>query len=120
MSAILVVEDDLHGQVISKSILERSGFTVDIAADAEEALQLLTEHQYQAAIIDLTLPKISGWDLLFHIRTKYPELVLPCIAVTAFHSSHVAQEALKAGFLAYFSKPIAVDEFGQQVRQLLQ
>ena len=116
---ILVVEDDIHGQQITKSVLEYSGFIVDTASDAEQALQFIEQQIYRVAIIDLSLPGRSGWELLEEILTQYSPSEFPCIAITAYHSTRVAQQALEAGFVGYFSKPIDIEVFVDQISQYL-
>lgn len=114
---ILIVEDDVHGLNITRSLLEHRGFGVDAAADAEQALHWLEQTTYQAAIIDLSLPGLSGWELLNAIRQCCP--TMPCIAVTAYHSPRVAQQTRDAGFVAYFAKPFDVEGFVDKVSQIL-
>src|SRR5260370_70345 len=80
----------------------------DLAADeafnANEALRLLSQNRYAAAIIDLGLPGMDGWQLLKMIRSQPATRDLPCVAVTAWHGSVTRLDALAAGFDAYFSK----------------
>jgi CheY-like chemotaxis protein len=116
---ILVVEDDVNGQNIIKSLLEARGFTVDSTSNAEQALQMLYDTHYEAAIIDLSLPGLSGWELLSAIAENFPELQLPCIAMTAYHSNKVAQQTRDAGFVAYFAKPFDIEGFADHISELL-
>jgi CheY-like chemotaxis protein len=111
---ILIVEDDPDGQAITKEILEAYGIKVDVVKFAQHALEKLAEHTYTAIIIDLALPDMSGFELLKRLDPQ-----IPCIAITAFHSSKVAQEAINAGFVGYIPKPIKVNSFFEEVIQLL-
>lgn len=105
---ILVVEDDVHSREVVRELLDHHQVEVDVAENATRALELLQEHHYTAVVIDLSLPGMSGWELLNTIRETE---AIPCIAITAYHSANVAQEAIKAGFTAYFPKPIDVTSF---------
>lgn len=106
---ILIVEDDVHSQKIAKAIIEHHRTEVGIARNAEEAMQMLAQEYFSAVLIDLTLPGVSGWELKTQIHEQIGNL--PCIAFTAFHSSKVAQEAIDAGFAGYFSKPLDISHF---------
>lgn len=115
---ILLVEDDPQGQQITQALLEHHGFVVDVTATAEEALQQVNSNDYHLAIIDLSLPGLSGWEFLQNFVQYYPDRQMPCVAVTAYHSAKVAQEVMKAGFVAYFPKPFDLEDFAKQVRRL--
>lgn len=115
---VLVVEDDLHGRNVVRTVLESAGISVDQAGDAHEAAGFLDQaNAYSAVVIDLSLPEVSGWQLLQMIRANPTHSDTPCIAITAYHSSKVAQEALEAGFVAYIPKPIQVKTFADSVKR---
>lgn len=103
---ILVVEDERDGQAVVAGILERTQIACDLATTAEEAVRLLTEWTYDAALIDLALPGMNGFDLVQHIRRNPATAQLPCIAYTAYHTSKVRQDAIDSGFNVYFEKPL--------------
>jgi len=117
---ILVVEDDPDGQEMVTTILQHMNFMVDTADDGEQASQILFESgsQYDAVIIDLALPGKDGWDLLGEILNNPSTEDLLCIAVTAFHNSKLREQALRAGFTAYFPKPIDGTLLGRELDRL--
>lgn len=118
---ILVVEDDLDGQALMSTLLEHLNVPVDVANNVAEAEQFLfqSDHQYQAVIIDLALPDKDGWQLLAEIQADERTRALPCIAVTAFHNSKLREEAIIAGFMAYFPKPIDSTTFLRELASIL-
>jgi CheY-like chemotaxis protein len=118
---ILIVEDDPDGQAVVAHVLEYLRYEIDVAGDVDEALAFLAEHaqDYRAAIIDLALPGRDGWELLTEIKAEPATEQLPCIAVTAFHSSKTREDALLAGFTAYFSKPIEATSFARQLEAIV-
>ncbi len=118
---ILIVEDDPDGQVLVAHVVHHLRIEHDIAGDAEQALQQLYDDgsSYQAVIIDLALPGKNGWELLAAIRNDDALAGLTCIAVTGFHSSKTREDALKAGFDAYFSKPLDAAHFARELSSLL-
>lgn len=119
---ILVVEDDPDGQAVVSHILDYLNIAIDVASDAEEAENYLFAHgnKYTAAIIDLSLPGKDGWDLLASILANPATAEMPCIAVTAFHTSRLREEAIARGFIAYFPKPLDATSFARSLEELLQ
>lgn len=117
---ILAVEDDADGQEFLATVLAHLRYTCDIASDGVMAEQLLFhgEHRYMGVIIDLALPIKDGWQVLQSIRANAQTHDLPCVAVTAYHTSTLRAEALTAGFNAYFPKPIDTTSFVRQLEQL--
>jgi len=118
---ILVVEDDPDGQEMVATMLQHMKFVVDTADDGEQASLMLsnTEGQYDAVVIDLALPGKDGWELLQEIMNNPNTQNLPCVAVTAFHNSKLREQAIRAGFTAYFPKPIDGTQLGRELDRLL-
>lgn len=115
---VLVVEDDPDGQEVVSRILRHHSMTVDVAPTGEDAFEFLANNNYDLAIIDLALPAIDGWKVLESIKSS-PELsAIPCVAVTAFHSSDVAVKAIQAGFAAYFPKPLEATSFVKELERV--
>ena len=120
---VLVVEDEPDGQEVIAELLKYENINTDRAQNADEALNKLAKNKkgtYTAILIDLALPGgMNGIDLMREIREnpKYDEL--PCIAITAFHTTTVRYEALAAGFDAYFSKPLDVDTFAKALTEVI-
>jgi len=116
---MLVVEDDLYSQDVASTILQYHGVQVDVVTTAEEGLHLLQTNHYHAAIIDLSLPEMDGWGMLRHIKNNPAHAHMPCIAVTAYYSGQVAQQAIDSGFTAFFPKPLQPESFVQDLAQFL-
>ncbi len=118
---ILVVEDDPDGQEMVTTMLQHNNFVVDTADNGEQAADILFNHgaTYSAIVIDLALPGIDGWELLGHILNNPQTAHIPCIAVTAFHNPKLREDALRAGFTAYFPKPIDGTLLGRELDRLL-
>jgi CheY-like chemotaxis protein len=116
---ILLVEDDPDGQFVMGELLASLDCSVDLAASVAEAENyIFKQHgQYDIAIIDLSLPDRSGWELLQEIQDS--QALAPCIAVTAYHSAEARQQALEAGFQAYFAQPLNVTQFTRSLDDLL-
>lgn len=118
---MLVVEDDLDGQALMTTLLGHLDIPVDVASNVAEAEQFLFQSgmSYQAVIIDLALPDKDGWQLLSEIQADPRTADLPCLAVTAFHTSKLREDAILAGFKAYFSKPIDSTSFLRELETIV-
>jgi two-component system, cell cycle response regulator DivK len=114
-----VVEDEPDGQEVVRGILDYFDITADAVASAEDALRLLRQNHYAAVVIDLALPGMDGIELLAAIRDQSETASLPCIAVTAFHTSAVKRQVLEAGFDAYLPKPIDDTTFVRTLDSIL-
>lgn len=118
---ILVVEDDPDGQEMLTTMLQHLQFSVDTVDDAEGASQQLfgNRNPYDAIIIDLALPGKDGWELLEEILNNPNTNTIPCIAVTAHHTSKLREDTIRAGFVAYFPKPLDATVLGRQLDSLI-
>lgn len=117
--SVLVVEDDPDGQELVARILFRARIPVEIAATAEDALQLLSPDEHFAVVIDLALPGIDGFELLSRILENDSHTALPCIAITAFHTPSLKQRVMNEGFNAYFPKPLDDTRFLRTMKEII-
>lgn len=117
---ILVVEDEPDGQMVVAGILDYFNVSVDAVGNAEEALEALQHKPYTGVVIDLALPGMDGLSLVKRIRSNASTSSLPCVAITAFHTSGVKREAIEAGFDAYLPKPIDDTGFIRELSQLIE
>jgi CheY-like chemotaxis protein len=116
---ILVIEDEYDSiQMVSK-ILSFHGIEVHVAHNGRESLEMLEDVNPTLIVSDLAMPEMDGWQTLAAIRANPYTQHIPVVAVTAFDSADVAEEALRAGFDAFFSKPVNPRTFVQQLRKLV-
>ncbi len=116
---ILVVEDEYDGQQVVSKMLEYMGVQSEVASTAEEALHKMGMQTFTAAVIDLALPGMDGLALLSRIRSTPATAAMPCVIITAYHTSAVKQQALAAGANAYFPKPLDDTMFMREFERLL-
>jgi two-component system sensor histidine kinase KdpD len=102
--SILVVDDDLDFLGIIQQILEKKGYKISTVPSAGEALTLLKEHFYNAAILDISLPDADGTDLLSKILELHPEII--AIMLTGHSSVKNAVQSLNRGAFSYLEKPL--------------
>jgi DNA-binding response OmpR family regulator len=87
--SLLIVDDDAPIRKLLERVALRAGFDVDSAKDGIEALELLGRKQYAIAIIDLMMPRLSGYELVQKISTLNPRPVV--IVATALTNGDVAK-----------------------------
>jgi len=102
---ILVVEDEMAMADSLKRGLEAEGMAVDVALDGETGLWLAREHEYDAIVLDLMLPKINGYVVCKTIREE--GIWTPVLMLTAKHGEFDEAEGLDAGADDYVTKPFS-------------
>lgn len=114
---ILVAEDEKSlNRIISKQ-LKAAGYSVDCAFDGEEAYDLISMTEYDAAVFDVMMPKIDGFALLKKIRKEGNNL--PVLFLTARDSIEDRVEGLDIGADDYLVKPFAFEELLARVRVII-
>jgi len=104
--------------MVSK-ILTYHGIEVRIAHDGGECLALLETFEPTLIVTDLAMPVMDGWQTLDAIRSNPQTAHIPVVAITAYYSVDVAEEALHAGFDAYYAKPLDPRSFVQDLAKLV-
>jgi DNA-binding response OmpR family regulator len=113
---ILIADDDADIRMLVRLRLERSGYTVVAANDGIQALALAAECEPDVAILDVSMPGLSGVEVTRRLREQRP--TLPVILLTAHaHDADVAEGA-SAGANAYVTKPFSPQELESRVRSL--
>lgn len=116
---ILLAEDDTDVRNLSKTILEKAGYTVLAAVDGEEALRIFKDHadEIDLALLDVIMPKLGGQALFNHIRElrlKTRILFTSGYSMNAVHTDFVLDKGLQL-----IQKPYQRDDFLQRVRNAL-
>jgi two-component system, OmpR family, response regulator len=114
---ILVVEDDNKIASFVVKGLKQSGFAVDQSGDGEEALALAETTPYDAAVVDIMLPKLDGLSLIQRLRSQ--GFKLPVIILSAKASVDDRVKGLQAGGDDYLTKPFSFSELLARVQALI-
>lgn len=114
---ILVVEDDEKIGSFVTGGLKQHGFAADLAGDGEEALMLLDTTDYDAAIVDLMLPKLDGLSLIKRMRARGS--TLPVLILSAKSDVDDRVRGLQSGGDDYLTKPFAFSELLARVQALI-
>ncbi len=114
---ILIVEDDTQTAMFILKGLRQEGFAVDCASDGEKGLQLALTEPYDAAVIDIMLPKLDGLTLIDEIRRS--DIEIPVIVLSAKTSVDDRIKGLQAGGDDYLVKPFAFSELVARLHALI-
>ncbi len=114
---ILVVEDEPALQMQIRTELERLSFAVDGTGDGKEALYMASEYPFDAAIVDLGLPGLSGLDVIARLRSGGNRL--PILILTARSSWQDKVTGLETGGDDYLTKPFQMEELAARLKALL-
>jgi two-component system NtrC family response regulator len=115
MAHILVVDDEPKMTSLICGTLEDEGHRVTTTVDPKEAIKLLSERAFDLVITDLSMPDVSGMEILDAALAKGD---CDVIMMTAFASAESAVEAMKKGAADYLIKPFALDELVLLVKKL--
>lgn len=115
-SILLIDDDDSLRRVVEFSLTE-AGYAVQPAASGEEGMRLFEKGPFDAVITDITMPGMSGMDVLAAVRSH--EGRVPVIIITAYGTIESAVEAMKQGAFDYVTKPFNRDELRLTVERAL-
>ena len=108
--SILVVDDEATQRRLLETVIKREGYQVHTAVDGDEAIEKLTGPtplNVDLVILDLSMPRVSGIEVLHNVRPKHPNL--PIIVLTAHSSLANVVDAMKAGATDFLSKPASAE-----------
>lgn len=114
---VLIVEDEMLLAAQVDKFLRDEGFVVDVASDGEEGLYYGREYDYDAAVIDLGLPKLDGLGLIQKLRGEHNRM--PILILTARGDWRDKVTGLEAGADDYLTKPFHMEELLARIRVLI-
>ncbi len=114
---ILVVEDEPHLADAIRRHLKENNYSVDLAADGEEALAFTSGTNYDAIVLDLMLPVLDGATVLRRLRSQGD--TTPVLVLTARDGLSDKVKTLDTGADDYLTKPFAFDELLARLRAIL-
>jgi two-component system cell cycle response regulator DivK len=106
MPKILLVEDNEMNRDMLSRRLRRKGYEITVAADGSQGLSLAKDGAFDLILMDMSLPKIDGWEATRQLRADRRTNKTPIIALTAHAMAGDRDKALEAGCDDYDSKPI--------------
>ena len=114
---VLVVDDDIDILNVLNDFLTDEGHAVIIVNNGEEAVNKVKEHKIDLAVLDISMPKMTGIEALIRIKEIQPALT--AIMITAFRNPEIIKDALNAGALDCVFKPFDLKDLRHAVHKAL-
>jgi two-component system cell cycle response regulator DivK len=112
---ILVIEDNEQNMYLMTFLLEKNGFDVIQAREAEQGIVLAAERKPDLILLDIQLPDMDGYTVAKKLRADPVSAGIPIIAVTSYAMLGDREKSLASGCSAHIEKPIDPDTFLDQI-----
>jgi CheY-like chemotaxis protein len=116
---ILYVEDNDDNVYMLKNRLTRAGFSVIVATDGAQGIDLAASEQPDLILMDLSLPVLDGWEVTRRMKAAPETTHIPVIALTAHAMSGDREKALAAGCNDFDTKPVEFARLLSKIRAIL-
>jgi CheY-like chemotaxis protein len=116
---VLVIDDEADSLLVAQTLLELCGARVFNAGNGKVGLELARQKRPHFIISDLSMPEMSGWQMIHQIKTIPMLKDIPVIALTAHAMVGDRQRAMEAGFHNYLTKPLRPQTFINDLLRLL-
>lgn len=117
---ILLVDDDVYIRDLYTEVLKDENYDVAIAADGQEAVQMVAQNSFDLILLDVMLPKMDGIQVLSRIKQNEKYKNVPVVMLTNFGQKDLVKQAVSMGSSDYLLKyNITPGEMTQKVRQIL-
>lgn len=120
MKKILIIEDSKQSSLILKEILEKEGYVVVITNDGVEGFRMAKRELPDLILLDLLLPKISGFDIAIKLAEDNKTRNIPIIVISTVALEKRTHEKLKKiNVLRFMKKPYNIDELIEEVKRTI-
>ncbi|SDN07969.1 response regulator transcription factor [Vreelandella arcis] len=119
MAKVLVVDDEPNILISLEFLMEQAGFDVLTAEDGEQALAHVQQAKPDLILLDISLPGISGFDVLEQLRQDSTTATLPIIMLTAHGREVEREKGMALGADDYITKPFSTQALVEKVNALL-
>jgi len=116
---VLVVDDDPVSLKMLSVRLEVNNFTAITAQDGEEAVEKVKQDKPDAIVLDLMLPKMSGYEVCSMLKFDDNYKDIPIIVLSSLHEQEERDKAIKSGADAYFIKPFDLELLLVKIKDFL-
>lgn len=116
---ILVVDDNQDSRELVVKLLKNKGYQIIEAVDGEDALQKAFTERPDLILMDISIPKLDGYEVTRRLKSQEGFKNTPIIALTAHAMRGDMEKALNAGCEGYITKPINIHELPEQIRYYL-
>ncbi len=115
---VLVVDDEEDVRETLKNVLKKLEYEPFVAADGEEALDILKEQQIDVVLSDLYMPRMDGIELLKRVKAANKNVIF--LMITAHPTIETAVEAIKKGAYDYLTKPFHIEEVRMKMSRAME
>ncbi|MCE2950815.1 MAG: response regulator [Alphaproteobacteria bacterium] len=119
MARILLVEDNEMNRDMLSRRLSKKGFDLIIAVDGEEGIEKAKSELPDLILMDMSLPKVDGWQATRTLKAKQETQAIPIIALTAHAMAEDKDKAMEAGCDDFDTKPIEMDRLLGKISALI-
>lgn len=116
---VLLVEDNEDNLAVYRTILDHVGYAVVEARDGEEGLARATAEKPDIILMDISIPKIDGWEVTRRLKAEDDTKGIPIIALTAHALDEDREKAFNVGCDGYLAKPIEPRRVVEEVERLV-
>jgi putative two-component system response regulator len=116
---VLVVDDEAANLQLLKALLTREGYSVVTASDGEEALAAVASAHPDLVVMDVLMPKLSGYDVCERIKHSPATRLIPVVLITALHEREHKIRGINAGADDFLTKPVDPHELKARARSLV-
>lgn len=116
VKSVLVVDDEQNFVNLLDWFLSKRGYEVRTALNGDEALKLVEEASPDLALLDIRMGPVSGLSLLGEMKQRWPDITV--IMMTAYPTSDSRSQAFGKGAVAYFTKPMDLEELLKTIHGL--
>ncbi len=120
MKRILFVEDDDISRDLISTRLLRSGYEVVVAEDGYQALDLVSTQTFDLVLLDMSMPRLSGWETARKLRASSATASIPILALSSQAMAAEQKRALDAGCSDFDSKPVNLPRLLGKIEALLE
>lgn len=119
ISRILVVDDSSTNIVLLEAILNGQGYQIETAQSVKEAYQIIRKEEVSLILLDLLMPRVSGFDFLKEIKNNDATKEIPVIIVSAVADPENKKKSMELGALDFINKPIDIQDFIERIDAIL-
>ncbi len=107
---VVIVEDEADNREMLKKLLELHGYRVETASTGQEGVELIERLRPQAALVDIGLPGMNGYEVAEHVRRNLVDDHTYLVALTGYGQQADVEQALGRGFDRHVVKPLTIDK----------
>lgn len=119
MKNILLVDDDEIIQKVLQKVLQQNGYNVVVGSDGNEGLEKLQTTTFDLIITDIMMPYLNGFEFIQEVKKHSNSSGAKIIVISSITHESSIKDNLNLGVDQYIPKPIVIDQFLSQVKQIL-